>query len=231
MITRTLRWHETILGLTCCLFLFACGTSPGSIEAPAAQPAEPFRFSRILVMPFQDMSRIYGENVTVQCRICGNAFTTGRVEGDAEKVLTERMVLLLQNRFPFELIEKEQAEGVQSEILSTEKTELSEPALLAKMGSGMEADAVLSGKIYRYLLRDGTSYAVNSAASVAFEVDLIRVPDGKVVWSGKFDETQRSLFENLFQWNDFMKRKGKWVTAEELAMEGLQKIFETLPTK
>ncbi len=234
MIRRMLRWNEAtgwLLSLSCSMLLFACSTSPVPLEAPAGVPPEPFRFRRILVMPFQDMSRVYGENVTVQCRICGNIFTTGSVEAGAEKVLTERMISMLKNRFPFDLVPQEQAEGVQSEILSSEKFELSEPALLARTGSGVDADAVFSGKIYRYIAREGTRFSVNSAASVAFEVDLIRVSDGKTVWSGKFDETQRSLFENLFQFSDFWKRRGKWVTAEDLAAEGLEKIFETFPAK
>ena len=93
----------------------------------------------------------------------------------------------------------------------------------------MGADAVLAGKIYRFIERDGTGLSAKTPASVAFELDLIRVSDGRVVWSGHFDETQKSLFENLFQWNTFWQRKGMWITAEQMATEGLNRTFETFP--
>jgi hypothetical protein len=55
------------------------------------------------------------------------------------------------------------------------------------------------------------------------------VLDGRTIWDGSFDETQQPLFENLFNLSAFFKRKGKWITAEELAFSGLEKVLETLP--
>ena len=62
-----------------------------------------------------------------------------------------------------------------------------------------------------------------------FDLDLIRVADGAVIWGGSFDETQRSLFEDLFKLDQFLKRKGGWVTAEELGVLGLESLVEKLP--
>ena len=91
------------------------------------------------------------------------------------------------------------------------------------------ARAVLIGKVYRFRQRDGTDYSVNRPASVAFHLDLIRVADGRVVWTGNFDETQHALSEDLFRLGAFLERKGRWVTAEDLAVYGLRRTLETMP--
>ena len=102
---------------------------------------------------------------------------------------------------------------------------------MVKVGHELQAEAVLAGKVYRFIDREGTGYSVNSAASVAFEMVLIRVSNGQIVWSGNFDETQQSLFENLFQIKTFVRRGARWITAEELAVEGLDKLFQTFPAQ
>jgi len=64
---------------------------------------------------------------------------------------------------------------------------------------------------------------------VAFDIDLIRVADGRTVWSGSFDETQQSLGENLFQLGTFIARGGRWVTAKDMATSGLNNILKKFP--
>jgi len=39
------------------------------------------------------------------------------------------------------------------------------------------------------------------------------------------DETQRPLSENLFEIGSFIKRKGEWVAAEDLASSGLESML------
>jgi hypothetical protein len=52
------------------------------------------------------------------------------------------------------------------------------------------------------------------------------VNSGRVIWSGHFDETQQALNENLFQLGKFIKRKARWVTAQEIAVSALENLFE-----
>jgi hypothetical protein len=85
------------------------------------------------------------------------------------------------------------------------------------------------GHLYRFRERIGESYSVEQPASVAFEVHLIRVEDGELVWRGAFDRTQGSLMENLLQISYFFREKGRWVTAEELAAEGVKEILKSFP--
>ncbi len=43
-----------------------------------------------------------------------------------------------------------------------------------------------------------------------------------------FDETQQPLSENVLRFFTFMKRKASWITAGELAREGVVKAVEQL---
>ena len=56
---------------------------------------------------------------------------------------------------------------------------------------------------------------------------LIRVADGRVLWSGQFNETQKSLSENFLSLGTFFKRKASWVTAREMAQAGLEDILKS----
>ncbi len=217
------------IGLLCVYLLIGCSTK--SPPPPPEPPSEPLHIKTLVILPFQNMVDTYGVNVTIQDRLSGNVYTTGHVETGADQKITAQATSLLKGRRGLTLIPESLAEGAVSSILSAEKAEIPERELLAKVGASVGADAVLAGKIYRFQERDGTGFSVNTPASVAFELDLVLVSDARVVWYGHFDETQQSLFEDLFQWNTFWKRKAMWITAEQLALEGLNSVFETFPVK
>jgi len=85
------------------------------------------------------------------------------------------------------------------------------------------------GHLYRFRERRGEAFAVEQPASVALEIHLLRVEDGVLVWRGAFDRTQSSLMEDILQIASFYREKARWVTANELAEEGVEKILETFP--
>ena len=58
---------------------------------------------------------------------------------------------------------------------------------------------------------------------------MIKVKDGCVLWNGRLDETQRSLSENLFRFGTFLKRKGRWVAAEDMAVSAIEDVLKTFP--
>lgn len=116
-----------------------------------------------------------------------------------------------------------------SVLLAADKKELSERDILVEIGRALYADAVLVGHVYRFKDRVGTRYSVDSPASVAFDIHLVDVSNGSMLWVGHFDETQRSLFENLFKIGTFLRRKGTWITAEEMAVSGLEDVLQALP--
>ncbi|KPK18505.1 MAG: hypothetical protein AMK69_24810, partial [Nitrospira bacterium SG8_3] len=91
------------------------------------------------------------------------------------------------------------------------------------------ADALLVGNLYRWRERVGSDRGVDVPASVAFEISLIRPEDGAVLWRERFDKTQKSLSENLLEWNTFVRGRGRWMTAEELAELGLEDMLSRMP--
>ncbi|HIJ57125.1 MAG TPA: hypothetical protein HPQ03_13525 [Deltaproteobacteria bacterium] len=209
-------------------FVFGCKSKVVSPE----KTAESYHFKRVAIVPFQNMTEKYGEKVTIRGGISGRFYTTDKVAEGADYLLTGRMTTYIQGRKNLELIPVSQTEGAFSGVLSKEGgKELSELEMIVRVGQELGAEAVVVGKIYRFIDRDGTDYSVRSSASVAFDVFLIRVEDGRVIWSGRFDESQRSLTENLFDIGTFMKRRGRWVTAEEMAIDGLNDLLETFPAQ
>ena len=101
--------------------------------------------------------------------------------------------------------------------------------VLSEVGRELEAEGVVVGYVYRFRERKGVAYTVEQPASVTFDLHLLRVSDGALVWRGHFDKTQSSLMEDVFQLGAFFREKGRWVTAEELMDEGIEAVLETFP--
>jgi TolB-like protein len=175
------------------------------------------------------MAAVYGENVNTRCPICGKVFMTGEVAEDADSMLTEQLFVLLKDRKDIQLIPASQSQGVVSGLLSEDQKNLSERDLLVQTGRVLKADWVLSGNIFRFRERVGGKYSVDLPASVAFDIHLIRVSDGHLLWNDHFDETQRPLSENLFQLGPFLQRKARWITANEMAVSGLEDVLKSFP--
>lgn len=226
-----IKFHTRTFGLlkialiTIVFVFFACKTD---IIVPETTSA-PTNIKNLLILPFKDMSAVYGENLSVRCPLCGNIFTTGNVAPEADNILTEHLISLINKQKDFKLIPPAQAQGVLASLLSKTGKSLSERKLIVETGRALKADGVMVGYIYRFRERLGNRYSVDLPASVAFDLHLVRVADGSILWVGHFDETQRSLSEDLFQLGTFLKRKGTWITAKELALSGLENVLQACP--
>ncbi len=182
----------------------------------------------LLVVPFKIASEQYQVGTSVRCSMCGTVFVTGPSTPGDDSYMTNQLLTYLQSKTTYTLIPPGAGEGVRSKILS-EFLDLPERELLLETGRKLDADAVISGTIFRFRQRVGTGFSVDTPASVAFSLYLIRVTDGKMIWDGHFDETQRPLSENLLELSTFVKRGGAWLTAEELAHSGLNKVMAAFP--
>ncbi len=92
------------------------------------------------------------------------------------------------------------------------------------------SDAALVVNLYRYIEREGKTYGVEQPASVSFNYKLVEVKTGNTLCWGHFDETQKPLFDDLFSIFSKTKKRGvKWITAAELAKEGIQTKFNNCP--
>lgn len=99
---------------------------------------------------------------------------------------------------------------------------------LRRLGEMVYADAVIAGRIQRYRERIGDEWGAKSPASVAFVLDLVDARRGDVIWTARFDETQKPLSENIFAIGDIGKRGIRWLTADQLAEEGVRKAIDQL---
>jgi hypothetical protein len=101
--------------------------------------------------------------------------------------------------------------------------------MIKRIGQEFKCDAILMTTIKRFHQREGGEFAADFPASAAFSMDLVRVDDGKVLWSGSFDETQESLLSNLFSFGKAQSRGFKWVTVEDLVRQGVQERLSACP--
>jgi hypothetical protein len=118
----------------------------------------------------------------------------------------------------------------ESEVKQVEqmKPATSEAARLRQIGEVVFADTVMVGRVERFRERIGDDWGVKSPASIAFVLDLIDVRRGDVIWSARFDETQKALTENIFGLGDIGQRGVRWLSAEQLMMDGVKKAIGQL---
>ena len=98
-----------------------------------------------------------------------------------------------------------------------------------KAGSFLSCNGILEVTLYQYRQRVGGKYTAEVPASVSFSYQLVEVNSGQVLCRGRFDETQESVMENLFNFSSARKRGFTWVTAEEMLREGLQSKLSECP--
>lgn len=221
-------FNVALLTLLFISFMFLLPACRSHVTAPELASA-PLNRGKLLILPFKNISGIYGENISSRCPLCGNVFMTGEVIDDAEDILTQSLISLMESRKGMELIPLSQAQGVWSEMLSRDENRLSERDQIVEKGRILGADVVMAGYVYRFKERIGTRYSVDTPASAAFDVHLVDVSGRRILWAGRFDETQCSLFENLFKIGAFLKRKGAWVTVDKMAVSALEDMLQTFP--
>ena len=91
----------------------------------------------------------------------------------------------------------------------------------AKFARQTGKDFVLVPYVINWHERDGGPAGVTRPASVHVEFYLIRSDTGTIHEFQVFNETQEGLTSNLLNVGEFIKRKATWVTARELAREGM----------
>jgi len=196
--------------------------------ASAPRRPRPIDIETVLVLPLSTATEHYEIGTTVRCLECDVTVQTGSIEGNADEFMNKELVAFLKEKTPYTAIPLWTVEGISSKNPSQDLRG-ADRRLLVELGKRVHADAVVMGTIYRFQQRVGTGLSVSTPASVAFAMELIRVADGRVVWNGAFDETQRGLDQDLLKLGSFLRRGGKWLTAEELANAGLREIMASFP--
>ena len=199
-----------------------------SLPPPTRESVPVADMHKVVVMPFRMATGRFNIGTSVRCPICGAIFIVGQIEPTANAYMTRQLWDYLRSKSKYSLIPPGTAEGVRSHLLS-EHIGLSERNLIVEVGKNLQADGVVSGMIYSFRQRVGTPLSVDTPASVAFDIHFLRVSDGRLIWAGHFDETQHSLSENVFRFGTFVRRGGRWLTAEELVSFGLRQVMASFP--
>ncbi len=95
-----------------------------------------------------------------------------------------------------------------------------------ELGKAADVDLLIVPQALAYTPRLGGDMGVTKAAAVMLDFFLIDVREEVLVHRYPFTEEQIGLAENLLEIDKFFLRGGKWLTAEELAQEGMVNVIK-----
>jgi hypothetical protein len=149
--------------------------------------------------------------------------TTGVPAYAAEKV-TQLFWSRLKDRQDLVILSPSETSRVA--VKSSPETSKATPeAQAAQLAAKLQVDAALMGQVLVYQERSGSRMGANPPATVGFEVKAVAA-DGQVLWVGNYYERQKPLTEDFL---GFIQHGGGFVTAEELAQYGTEKVLKTFP--
>jgi TolB-like protein len=200
------------------LILSGCSFGPGNLQSRHATDLETRRIRRIAVLPPSAMSAAPASKMSFAA-----VPDQKSSERDAPENLAKFIYAAMAALPNWQIVSESEVREVDQSVGPT-----SEAVRLKRIGEMVYADAVITGRIQRYRERIGDEWGAKSPASVAFVLDLVDVRRGDVIWSARFDETQKSLSENIFALGEIGQRGVRWLSAEQLAQDGVKKAVSQL---
>jgi TolB-like protein len=188
--------------------LSGCSFGSGNLQSKRSLDLESRRIRRIAVLPPETSSA--AEQAQLQ-------------QNNPPEMLAKQLYSAMASLPNWQIVAESEVKQVEQMKPST-----TDAARLRQIGEMVFADAVMVGRVERFRERIGDDWGVKSPASVAFVLDLIDVRRGDVIWSARFDETQKPLSENIFGLGDISQRGVRWLSAEQLMMDGVKKAVGQL---
>ncbi|HBP86437.1 MAG TPA: hypothetical protein PKK23_11040 [Nitrospirales bacterium] len=219
------------------------GCVPSKVQVQAAPQFDPSRISSLAILPFQAIqtpqwgsSPTRGgvrdpEEIRTQFRLPGTDQVDGRdsrkdrylVPQTAANRIAAKVVSALVSRSSLRVIGPEESSAVLGQ--ETQEDHPSLKVMAQKVGTGLKVDGVLAGLVRTYRDREGSKLGATPAA-VGFEIYLLRPSDGVILWKGEYFEEQKPLNQDIV---GFFEKGGGFVTADELAELGVQKVMKAFP--
>jgi hypothetical protein len=206
------------------LLALSAACAPRSAPLSESAGEDLWQPEKVAVLPYQLAIVNQNTNRAVS-PLNGAIHRSGEIISSARVVMDQLLADSLRGHSSFILLD--QGAAARSLDRHLRSLPLRQAALAA--GRDMEADAVLIGFIYRLSQRVGEAFSVESPASAAFDLIVLRVSDGQVIWSNSFDHTQVSLSENLLEIGQYAGRGLYWFTVEEFAQYGMEEILSRFP--
>ena len=98
----------------------------------------------------------------------------------------------------------------------------------SSIGRCMGVDILVVPQMLEYRERDGGALGAAESAHIVMDIFVLDVRNEILISRSRFDETQSPLTSNLLEADKFFRRGGKWVTARDLAEEGMNKAIKEL---
>lgn len=141
----------------------------------------------------------------------------------AAALVTARVLRALTEAGAFEVVPPQEV----ARVLEPDDRAPARPSVGRTLAEAFGVSAVLTGEVRRFTARSGSARGSTRPAAVAFDL-LLRTPDGLVVWSGSYEESQRPLTEDLSSLPRAFERRFRFVTAEALADYGARRLVAEL---
>jgi hypothetical protein len=223
------KWVWTLgLWMTAGALLWQGCSTPTRVTTVSQAGFSGARTGTIGVMPFFKGRHPSNVNENLNCTLCTLVFDPENVGTGADSTLTRYVYELAYARFSERILPQDTVMATYSAI-PTDSEKDTPMTLARKVGQSIGANYMLFGTVWRYRDRSGSSASSKTAASVAFDLYLVDVRRGETVWMANFDETQRSLSDNIWDAETFFSRGAKWLSANELARFGVEEIMKQMP--
>lgn len=182
--------------------------------------------SKIVIMPF--LKGRYGTTVheTIDKPVQSLSYDIEKMSQEADSILTgivyeemnvkygDKIAPLLDGIIVYDRIKRGSDDTIRN--------------LAKKTGEALKVNRVVAGYVWRYKRRVGSSMAASSPASVGFTICLIDVPTGKILWNENYEESQKSLSDNLLEIKGFFEKGAKWLNVEDLARYGVREVLKKI---
>lgn len=227
--------------LVATVWALCAGCAPSKISIDRSSEIEKYRVKTIAVLPFDAIETPQiTDTRNPEFSVPGGAkrsdISLGKPEVTAkfdhptvtvpsyaaEKVM--RMIYgRLQNWRGIQVLPLDETVGA-FKVVGDQKEEVTTGQLAQKIAARLKVDALLFGRVSVYQERGGSKFG-GDPATVGFELKLVAA-DGRTLWVGNYYEQQRPMNEDLV---GFFQRGGVFVTAEELAEYGADRLVKEFP--
>jgi hypothetical protein len=96
------------------------------------------------------------------------------------------------------------------------------------IGRCMGVDLLVVPFLFEYRELVGSALGAAEPARVVMDIFILDVRSETLISRSRFDETQSALTSNLLEAGKFFRRGGRWISAHELAREGMEKAVKEL---
>jgi hypothetical protein len=211
------KWLWSLFFFICTLSLVVLWVDETRAETKPSIAIFPFFIERV-----EDPAR------GAVCPVCKGVYRQGDILPGSQNTLARLLQEKMEGMGAFKILPQEKVEEALSKS-DRRQFGIKPMRSFIQLGKTLNVDFIFVEYLFRFEERIGSNIGVEKPASVGFDVHLIRLRDEKMVWIGKFDETQKPLSENLLKMGDFVRRKASWLTAAELSSVGMDEMLKRFP--